>query len=82
VQIGITTDKRLIEAAAKLLDAGGEEAVTLRTVGHTPGVSHNAPYKHFANRSALLAAVAAVSFADLAGRWLPFADRVERGPRI
>lgn len=62
----MTTDKRLIEAAAKLLDAGGEEAVTLRAVGHAAGVSHNAPYKHFANRSALLAAVATVSFADLA----------------
>ncbi len=61
----MTTDKRLIEAAAKLLDAGGEEAVTLRAVGHAAGVSHNAPYKHFANRSALLAAVAMVSFADL-----------------
>ncbi|TBZ19301.1 TetR/AcrR family transcriptional regulator [Rhizobium leguminosarum] len=62
----MTTDKRLIEAAAELLDAGGEEAVTLRAVGHAAGVSHNAPYKHFANRSALLAAVATVSFADLA----------------
>lgn len=62
----MTTDKRLIEAAAELLDAGGEDAVTLRAVGHAAGVSHNAPYKHFANRSALLAAVAAVSFADLA----------------
>jgi AcrR family transcriptional regulator len=62
----MTTDKRLIVAAASLLDAGGEEAVTLRAVGHAAGVSHNAPYKHFANRSALLAAVATVSFSDLA----------------
>lgn len=62
----MTTDKRLLKAAAELLDAGGEEAVTLRAVGHAAGVSHNAPYKHFANRSALLAAVATVSFADLA----------------
>lgn len=45
----MTTNKRLIEAAA----AGGEEAVTLRAAG----MSRNAPYKHFANRSALLAAV-------------------------
>jgi AcrR family transcriptional regulator len=41
------------------LDEGGREAVTLREVGHRAGVSHNAPYKHFADKEALLAAVAA-----------------------
>ncbi|MEW5420577.1 TetR/AcrR family transcriptional regulator [Amorphus sp. 3PC139-8] len=61
-----TTAERLIEAAADLLDSGGEGAVTLRAVGSAAGVSHNAPYKHFANRSALLAAVATASFRDLA----------------
>ncbi|GGE55085.1 TetR family transcriptional regulator [Agaricicola taiwanensis] len=73
----MTTDKRLIDAAAKLLDAGGEEAVTLRAVGHTAGLSHNAPYKHFENRSALLAAVATVSFADLAEAMAP----IRQSPR-
>jgi AcrR family transcriptional regulator len=62
----MTTAKRLIAAASALLDAGGEEAVTLRAVGHAVGVSHNAPYKHFKDRSALLAAVAMVDFKMLA----------------
>lgn len=62
----MTTDQKLIEVAAKLLDAGGEEAVTLRAVGHAAGLSHNAPYKHFASRSALLAAVATVWLDELA----------------
>ncbi|MFC7331315.1 TetR/AcrR family transcriptional regulator [Marinactinospora rubrisoli] len=53
------TRDALIEAAADLLDRGGVEAVTLRAVGHQVGVSHNAPYKHFANKEALLAAIAA-----------------------
>lgn len=48
----------LIEAAAKLLDQGGPAAVTLRAVGQASGVSHNAPYKHFASKEDLLAAVA------------------------
>jgi len=48
----------LIAAAAQLLDEGGPEAVTLRDVGRIAGVSHNAPYKHFANKEELLAAVA------------------------
>src|SRR5580700_6776823 len=41
------------------MDAGGLEAVTLREVGHAVGLSHNAPYKHFQDKQALLAAVAA-----------------------
>ncbi|TCO49294.1 TetR family transcriptional regulator [Kribbella antiqua] len=49
----------LIEVATGLLDAGGVAAVTLREVGRLAGVSHNAPYKHFADKQALLAAVAA-----------------------
>lgn len=62
----MTTDKKLILAATALLDAGGEDAVTLRAVGHACGVSHNAPYKHFENRDALLAAVATADFVLLA----------------
>ena len=48
----------MIEAAAQLLDQGGPAAVTLREVGKAAGVSHNAPYKHFASKEDLLAAVA------------------------
>ncbi len=54
-----TTRERLIDAATQLLDAGGPAAVTLREVGRLAGVSHNAPYKHFAGKEDLLAAVAA-----------------------
>jgi len=61
----MTTDKNLIAAAMSLLDEGGEDAVTLRAVGHATGLSHNAPYKHFTNREALLAAVATSDFAAL-----------------
>lgn len=53
------TREALIDAAERLLDDGGVEAVTLRDVGHQAGLSHNAPYKHFASKQALLAAVAA-----------------------
>ncbi|WP_419806331.1 TetR/AcrR family transcriptional regulator [Terriglobus sp.] len=61
----LTTDKRLIGAATALLDSGGEEAVTLRAVAHASGISHNAPYKHFKSRDALLAAVATADFVAL-----------------
>jgi AcrR family transcriptional regulator len=60
------TREKLVSAAAALLDSGGESAVTLRAVGQAVGVSHNAPYKHFKDRSALLAAVAIEDFGMLA----------------
>jgi AcrR family transcriptional regulator len=54
-----STRDRLVDAAAALLDGGGPAAVTLRDVGKAAGVSHNAPYRHFADKHALLAAIAA-----------------------
>ena len=60
-----TTAQKLVEAAATLLDSGGEEAVTLRAVGHAVGVSHNTPYRHFVDRADLLAAVAEQDFKTL-----------------
>ncbi|MFT3710069.1 MAG: TetR/AcrR family transcriptional regulator [Archangium sp.] len=58
----LSTDERIIAAAVALLDEGGEAAVTLRAVAQASDVSHNAPYKHFENRDALLAAVAIKDF--------------------
>jgi AcrR family transcriptional regulator len=58
----VTTRERIIDVAATLLDTGGESAVTLRAVGFAAGLSHNAPYKHFQDRSALLGAVATRDF--------------------
>ena len=58
------TRDALIELATRLLDGGGVEAVTLREVGRLAGVSHNAPYKHFASKEALLAAIAARELAE------------------
>ena len=39
--------------------------MTLRAVAHASGISHNAPYKHFKSRDALLAAVATADFVVL-----------------
>jgi AcrR family transcriptional regulator len=75
----MSTDKRLIAAATALLDSGGEHAVTLRAVAQASGVSHNAPYKHFENRDALLAAVAIEDFAAL-GRAFTNAKKSKQSP--
>ncbi|MFF5097314.1 MULTISPECIES: TetR/AcrR family transcriptional regulator [Actinosynnema] len=53
-----TTRRALVDAAARLLDEGGPDAVTLRAVGALAGVSRGAPYGHFPDKEHLLAAVA------------------------
>ncbi|MGO2110040.1 MAG: TetR/AcrR family transcriptional regulator [Pseudoclavibacter sp.] len=53
------TREALVSAATELVDRGGPDAVKLREVGRQAGVSHNAPYKHFVDKEALLAEVAA-----------------------
>ena len=53
------TRRALLDDAAELLDRGGPGAVTLREVGARAGVSRGAPYRHFADKESLLAAVAA-----------------------
>ncbi|THD74343.1 MAG: TetR/AcrR family transcriptional regulator [Phenylobacterium sp.] len=55
----------LIEAAATTVEQGGPDAVSLRALAQTLGVSTAAPYRHFADRRALLDAVAARGFEDL-----------------
>lgn len=54
-----STREAIVTAAGDLLDEAGPEAVTLRAVAQRVGVSHNAPYKHFTDKEALLSAVAA-----------------------
>ncbi len=60
----------LIEAASQAVDAGGPEAVSLRELAKTLGVSTAAPYRHFADRRALLSEVAARGFEQLTRDYL------------
>jgi AcrR family transcriptional regulator len=52
------TREKLIRVATDLLEREGLAAVTLREVGRLSGLSRSAPYRHFTNKSGLLAAVA------------------------
>lgn len=56
----------LIAGARRILEEEGLEALTLRGVARHVGVSRQAPYHHFADLNALLAAVAATGFRELA----------------
>ena len=54
----------LLEAAIQLIAEVGPTAFTLREVARRAGVSHNAPYRHFQDKDALLAAVATQGFQE------------------
>jgi AcrR family transcriptional regulator len=55
----------LLEGAVRVIAEVGPAAFTLREVARRAGVSHNAPYRHFRDKDALLAAVAAQGFREL-----------------
>jgi AcrR family transcriptional regulator len=50
----------------ELLEERGETALSLRAVARRAGVSPSAPYRHYADREALVSAVAAVGYHQLA----------------
>jgi len=55
----------LLRAAGKTLEKEGVASLSLRDAARRAGVSHNAPYRHFADRDALLAALATEGFGIL-----------------
>ena len=67
----------LLKAAGKTLEQNGVASLSLRDAARRAGVSHNAPYRHFPDRQALLAALAREGFARLAERL-----RGQQGPEL
>src|SRR3982751_2670167 len=55
----------LLQEALSTIRAEGVEALTLREIGARLGVSRTALYRHFADKGALLAAVATEGFRTL-----------------
>src|SRR6266568_6973196 len=58
----------LVRAAMEVLEERGEATLSLRAVAGRAGVSAAAPYRHYADREALVSAVAAVGYRELAER--------------
>jgi AcrR family transcriptional regulator len=46
--------RALLDASLALVDEAGIGALSLREVARKAGVSHNAPYHHFPDKSSLL----------------------------
>jgi len=55
----------LIDAAIALIQEGAIARLSLREVARRVGVSHNASYRHFQDKEALLSAVAVQGFEEL-----------------
>jgi len=66
----------LVETAVELARSTGPDGVVLREVARRAGVSHNAAYRHFEDRAALLAEVADSAMAQLEEAMRARADAV------
>ena len=57
--------QKVLKASLALIEAGGLDRLSMREVARKAGVSHQAPYHHFGDREAILAALAGEGFAKL-----------------
>jgi AcrR family transcriptional regulator len=55
----------LVQAGTQMLAETGVDGLSMRRLAERLGVSHNAPYQHFADKEAILAAIAAQGFRAL-----------------
>jgi len=73
------TARKIIEAARRFLHEEGADAVTMRRVARSVGITPMAVYRHYADHAALLNALADDGFDELASRLarIPSAGGVE-----
>lgn len=69
--------RAILDAARELVRRDGAHRVSLRAIARQAGVSPAAPYHHFADRDAILAAVAASGFDSLGRAMLESAAQSE-----
>src|SRR3712207_74133 len=72
--------RALLDEALATIRAEGVDALTLREIGSRLGVSHAAIYRHFADKRALLTAVATEGFRALRRQLVAAWEEGGRGP--
>lgn len=60
--------QRILDTSRALLDEAGVAGLSLREVARRAGVTHQAPYHHFADRESILAELVAQGFSELERR--------------
>lgn len=71
----------IVATALEVLAEDGLQALSLRKVARRAGVSHNAPYMHFDDKNALLAAIADEGFRELEAAMRRTLESGEAGSR-
>ncbi|HEX4381592.1 MAG TPA: TetR/AcrR family transcriptional regulator [Myxococcales bacterium] len=71
--------RAILDASLALASEGGVGALSMREVARRAHVTHGAPYHHFKDRSAILAALAAEGFALLTKEMLSAMKDEDRG---
>ena len=70
----------LIKAGVEILAKDGVSGLSLRKVASKAGVSHAAPYSHFADKQALIAAISTEGFRQLYERVSAVAEKYKSQP--
>lgn len=70
----------LINAGVEILAKDGVSGLSLRKVAGRAGVSHSAPYSHFADKQALIAAISTEGFRQLYERMSAVAEEYKTTP--
>jgi len=70
----------LIEAGIEILAREGVNGLSLRKVARKAGVSHAAPYAHFADKQALVAAIATDGHTKIHARFVAIMERYPNDP--
>lgn len=71
----------LIQAGVEILSEEGVGALSLRKVAQKAGVSHNAPYFHFADKQALIAAISTEGYRILYEQLVIIRETYQADPR-
>lgn len=72
--------RALLDAALALVASKGVANLSLRETARAAGVTHNAPYRHFPDKNALLAALAEDGFRQMAAEMVAARDGAGTAP--
>ncbi len=74
--------ERILRASVELIEAEGLAKLSMREVARRAGVTHQAPYHHFANREAILGEIVAQGFQTLCERIDRAVEIEGQGPEV
>ncbi len=75
-------EQAIIETAKEMLERSGIAELSLRDIAKHIGVSHQAPYKHFASKAEVLLAIRTEGFQKLAATTRRATAKHPRSPRL